>query len=110
MASEPDTDGLNDEQLADIARLADGTLPAERRAEVEANVAASPKLSRVLDAQSVTLEALRQNAAETGAPALLRARIERRRRRTTRRRSPRLMPSRVALVLSAAAVAAALIL
>ena len=43
MEPEP-TDGLSDDELADLARLADGTLPAERRAEVEARVAASPQL------------------------------------------------------------------
>ena len=43
---EPDpTNGLSDDQLADLARLADGTLPADRRAEVESSVAASPQLS-----------------------------------------------------------------
>jgi anti-sigma factor RsiW len=85
MAPEP-TDSLSDEQLADLARLADGTLPADRRAEVEAQVAASPELARVLQSQAVTLEALRRTAAQTGAPARLRAEIERRRAPRARRR------------------------
>lgn len=73
------TEGLSEEQLADLARLADGTLPAERRAEVEARVAASPQLTRILERQGVALEALR-GTAEIGAPARLRAGVERRRR------------------------------
>jgi len=45
MAPEQDpTHGLTDDELADLARLVDGTLPAERRADVEARVAASPQL------------------------------------------------------------------
>jgi anti-sigma factor RsiW len=47
MEPEP-TNGLSDEQLADLARLVDGTLPADRRAEVEARVAASPQLARIV--------------------------------------------------------------
>jgi hypothetical protein len=86
------TDGLSDEQLADLARLVDGTLPADRRAEVEARVAASPRLSSILERQGVTLEALR-GTADTGAPAPLRARLERGRgtRRTASRRRERMV-------------------
>jgi hypothetical protein len=72
------THGLSDDQLADLARLADGTLPAGRRAEVEARVAASPQLSRILERQGVALDALR-GTADTGAPARLRAQVDRRR-------------------------------
>jgi anti-sigma factor RsiW len=79
MAPEPElTDGLSDDELADLARLADGTLPADRRAEVEARVAASPQLSRIVERQAAALEALR-GTADTGAPARLRAEIDRRR-------------------------------
>ena len=77
MEPEP-TNGLSDEQLADLARLADGTLPADRRAEVEARVAASPQLSSIVERQGVALDALR-GTADTGAPARLRAQVERRR-------------------------------
>ena len=72
------TEGLSDDQLADLARLADGTLPAERRAEVEARVAASPQLSSIVERQGMALEALR-GTTDIGAPARLRAQIERRR-------------------------------
>jgi anti-sigma factor RsiW len=33
---------LSEQELAELCALADGTLPAERRAAVEARVAASP--------------------------------------------------------------------
>jgi anti-sigma factor RsiW len=77
MEPEP-TNGLSDDQLADLARLADGTLPAERRAEVEARVAASPQLSSIVERQRVALDALR-GTADTGAPVRLRAQVDRRR-------------------------------
>jgi anti-sigma factor RsiW len=103
-------DRLSDEQLADLARLADGTLPPERRAEVEAQVAASPELTRVLHSQALTLDALNRTAAQTGAPARLRADIER--RRAPRARRGRITPRlRGAMVAGTAVVlAAALIL
>src|SRR4051812_5970275 len=77
-AMEPEpTEGLSEEELADLARLADGTLPAERRAEVEARVAASPRLSGIVERQTAVLDALIATR-DTGAPARLRARVERR--------------------------------
>src|SRR3954449_8739305 len=76
---EPETThGLSDDQLADLARLADGTLPADRRAEVEARVAASPRLAGLVASQGAVLDALR-DTHDTGAPARLRAHVERRR-------------------------------
>src|SRR3954467_11222744 len=94
------TDGVSDEELADLARLADGTLPAERRAQVEARVAASPELTQIAGRQAAapgtTQKAGRQAAAldalrgtdDIGAPARLRGDIERRRdaHRAKRRR------------------------
>jgi anti-sigma factor RsiW len=77
MESEP-THGLSDDELADLARLVDGTLPADRRPEVEARVAASPRLASIVERQGVALDALRGTAG-TGAPARLRAQVERRR-------------------------------
>lgn len=59
-----------DDTLADIARLADGTLPAARRDEVLAGVAADPALRRALDAQ---IAVARASAAENvHAPERLR--------------------------------------
>jgi anti-sigma factor RsiW len=103
-------DSLSDEQLADLARLADGTLPEDRRAEVEAQVAASPELQNVLRSQQLTLEALEESATRTGAPARLRADVERRRapRARTRRVAPRLRG--VVVAGTAVVLAAALIL
>src|SRR4051794_12573064 len=75
MESDP-THGLSDDELADPARLADGTLPAERRPDVEARVAASPQLASIVERQGVALGALRDTAA-TGAPARLRGGVER---------------------------------
>src|SRR4051794_41742622 len=77
MESDP-THGLSDAELADLARLADGTLPAERRPDVEARVAASPRLASIVERQGAALQALHGTAA-TGAPARLRAGVERRR-------------------------------
>jgi anti-sigma factor RsiW len=103
------TNGLSDEQLADLARLADGTLPADRREEVEARVAASPQLSSLVERQGVALDALR-GTADTGAPARLRAHVERRQGtgRAARRRPGRLLTG--GAVAAAAAVALALVL
>jgi hypothetical protein len=48
-----------DRELSDLAALADGSLPPERRAEVEARVAASPRLQALLREQQQALEAVR---------------------------------------------------
>jgi anti-sigma factor RsiW len=103
MHAEP-PDELTDDELADLARLVDGTLPAERRAEVEARVAASPQHARVVEEQGVALDALRA-AAATGAPARLRSHVE-------RRRGPRRAPGRQhrRLVIGGAIGAAAAVL
>jgi anti-sigma factor RsiW len=98
----------SDEQLADLARLADGTLPAERREQVEAQVASSPELARLLESQAVAVAALRHASEDTGAPARLRARVERRRAPRARRR---LAPARAVVAAgAAAAIAIALVL
>ena len=96
------TNGLSDDQLADLARLADGTLPADRRAEIEARVAASPQLSSIVERQGVALDALR-GTADIGAPARLRAEVERRRGAGRARRGGR---RRIVIGQSIAAAAA----
>ena len=107
MAPEPISEPT-DEQLADLARLADGTLSEPRRAELEAQVAESPELARILASQAVTLDALGRAAAQNGAPARLRAEVERRRRPRAKRR---LGPVRAVIAAgAAAAVALALVL
>jgi hypothetical protein len=90
-----------DRDLADVAALADGSLPEERRAEVERRVAASPELSASLERQRRAVEAVR--AAAVPAPAGLRARLER--SRAARRR-----PVGIALGLAGAAAAILLVL
>ena len=75
MRSQTDIEGL-------LARLADGTLPADRVREVEALVAESPELRAMLDEQRRSLHAVR--ALSDGAPPALRARIEGMRRKPAR--------------------------
>jgi anti-sigma factor RsiW len=69
---------------AELAALADGSLPPERRAEVEAQVAASPELAALFAEQQRALQLIR--AAAVDAPGRLRARIEAGRRSRARRR------------------------
>jgi anti-sigma factor RsiW len=65
----------------ELAALADGALPPRRRAEVEAAVAASPELARLLRIQVDTARTIRAAAALVEAPATLRGLIEQRRAR-----------------------------
>src|SRR4051794_13264119 len=93
---EPDaTHGLTDAELADLARLVDGTLPADRRAEVEARVATSPQLASIVERQTAVRDAI-HDTHDTGAPPRLRARLE-----------PRPAPARRSRVRLGGAVAAA---
>src|SRR4051812_22827972 len=106
------THGLSDAELADLARLVDGTLPRDRRAEIEARVATSPQLSSIVERQGIALDALRGTAAY-GASARLRAHVERRparvsRAATSRRRRPVLGPAIAAAVCVAFALAVVL--
>ncbi|HWF36424.1 MAG TPA: hypothetical protein VG295_13690 [Solirubrobacteraceae bacterium] len=61
--------------LADLAMLADGTLPASRRADVEARIAAFPGGPELLERERRALGALRR-ATQVHAPISLRERIE----------------------------------
>jgi Anti-sigma-K factor rskA len=90
-----------DREVAELAALADGSLAPERRAALEARVAESPELADLFAEQERAVALVRGAAAEGGAPASLRARVEA--RRPVRRLSPR----RVVVVASAAAAAAA---
>ena len=60
---------------AELAALADGSLPASKRVQVERAVAASPKLQAIVAAQRRALVAIDEAASEQ-APAALRARLE----------------------------------
>ena len=78
----------SDGEIAELAALADGSLAPERRAALEARVAASPELADRLREQQRAV-ALAQNAANgVEAPPALRARIEAQ-RRVRRVRAPR---------------------
>src|SRR5215203_2849021 len=76
------------QELAELAALADGSLAPERRAALEARVAASPELADRLAEQERAVALARSAAAEVEVPAALRARIEAR-RRAHRVRAPR---------------------
>ena len=67
-------------EAAELAALADGSLPSERREEVEARVAASPDLAVLLSEQERAVAMAQSAAAEVEAPAGLRARVEAERR------------------------------
>jgi len=101
---------LSDDRLADLARLADGTLPADRRDEVEATIAASPQLSALAQRQDHALNLLR-GTTDTGAPARLRAQVERAHDRGRSRDSRRFrIGGTVAAVAAAAVLALVLVL
>jgi hypothetical protein len=93
----------SDGELAGLAALADGSLAPERRAALEARVAASPELADRLSEQQCAV-ALAQNALNgIEAPAALRARIEAQ-RRVRRERAPRRLVLIGAPVIAALAV------
>src|SRR5215831_18535317 len=82
-----------EDEMAELAALADGSLPPERRAEVEAHVAASPELAERLAEQKRSIAYTHQAAGDVDAPAGLRRRVE------VQHRVPRgWAPGRVALV------------
>ena len=99
---------FTDAELADLARLVDGTLPAEHRREVEARVAASPELARLVERQRVAVDAV-AGTTNIGAPARLRADITRRSRRPARQRRTRAVVRTAGAAVAAAALAVALV-
>jgi len=101
---------LSEAEMAELSALADGTLPAERRGEVEARVAASPELRELLERQRQALLAAQTLTAEE-VPGSLQVTVEARRRALDSRRGARrrLVPRLAltgALALAAAGVAA----
>jgi anti-sigma-K factor RskA len=70
-----------DEDVAELAALADGSLAPERRAALEARVAESPDLAARLAEQERALALMQSAADEVDAPAGLRRRVEARRNR-----------------------------
>jgi anti-sigma-K factor RskA len=95
-------DGRGDQEVAELAALADGSLPPERRAALEARVAASSELADRLAEQQRALTLTQRAAEGVEAPAGLRARVE-----AQRRGSRRWAPGRLVAVGSAAALAVA---
>ena len=81
-------DEAGGQEIAELAALADGTLAPERRAELEARVAASSELADQLAEQQRALALARSAATEVEAPAALRARVEAQ-QRVRRVRAPR---------------------
>lgn len=63
-------------ELPELAALADGSLPADRRRALEEQVAASPELAERLAEQQRAVALAQSTAAEVKAPDHLRARIE----------------------------------
>lgn len=88
-----------DQEIADLAALADGSLGPERRVALEADVAASPELADRLAEQRLAVAFARSAAEEVAAPPDLRARIEA--QRSSRRVGT---PRRLALAGAAAAL------
>jgi len=61
---------LSPAELADLCALADGTIPPERRAEVEARVAGSPELQKLLERQRQAVFATHALAADEPSSSL----------------------------------------
>jgi hypothetical protein len=76
MTSSSDKSERSPRELADLSALADGTLPASRREEVQARISASPELSALYERERRIVEVMRHAGAVERAPAALRARIE----------------------------------
>jgi len=94
---------LSEQELAELCALADGTLPADRRAAVEARVATSPELQELVRRQRLAVTATQALASEPEPPSL-HAAIEARRRAPD---TPRTRPRRRVLRLAAAGALAA---
>ena len=89
-------------EVAEIAALADGSVSPERRASLEAQVAASPALADQLAEQQRAVTLLRGAGDEVEAPAGLRARLEAQRSARTMRTPRRLALGGVAVAAVAA--------
>jgi anti-sigma factor RsiW len=63
--------GLSEREIAELAALADGTLPAERRAEVEARIAASPELLELVERQREAVAAIHALSGEAPPASLV---------------------------------------
>jgi Anti-sigma-K factor rskA len=93
-------DKAGDGEIAELAALADGSLAPERRAALEARVAASPELADRLAEQQRAVALARSVTDGVEAPAALRARIE------AQRRGRRVWPQRRLVLIGASATTA----
>jgi len=91
--------GAVEQEHAELAALADGTLAPDRRAELEQELEGSPELAALLAEQERAISLTQSAALEVDAPAGLRRRIE------ARRRPRRAVPLRSLALAGAAAVA-----
>jgi hypothetical protein len=66
----------SEEEIREIAGLADGSLPPERRAAAQARVDASPELRELLAEQRRAVETVRAASASVAAPSGLRTSIQ----------------------------------
>jgi hypothetical protein len=87
------------QDIAELAALANGSVSPERRAALEARVAASSELADLLAEQERAVALARSAAAEVEAPARLRRRID------VQRQARRALPSRRLAVIGATAIA-----
>ncbi len=103
MSDEP---RITEADLADIAALADGSMPADRREDVRERIATSPELTAELARQTRATELVAHAQRQVSAPAGLRARVGAER---TRRR-PLVSPRRLGFATGGIAVAVAAVI
>jgi hypothetical protein len=101
---------LSDGERADLAALADDSLPSRRRAAVEARLQATPELHALVDEQRRARGVVRAAALEVAAPLALRARVDADRRAGAPRARRRKLALGGAVAAVAAGVALALVL
>jgi Anti-sigma-K factor rskA len=99
-------DEAGGQEVVELAALADGSLAPDRRAALEARVAASPELAERLAQQQRAVALAQGAAAEVEAPAALRARIDAQRQARPARVSRRLVLVPVAATAALAVVIA----
>jgi anti-sigma-K factor RskA len=93
------------QELVELAALADGSIPRDRRAAIEEQVAASPELADLLAEQERALALTRGAAEEVEAPASLRARLRAQEKPARRVRTTRFAAAGSLLAAAAAAIA-----
>jgi hypothetical protein len=98
------------QEFVELAALADGSIPGDRRAALEEQVAASPELADLLAEQQRALALTRGAAEEVEAPASLRARLKAQEKPVRRVRTARLAAAGGLLATVAAAAIAVVVL